>query len=361
MKIKPVQLLARVLLIALLLSPGVAHAQVNLHLAKPQWISGMTTFALNSTTRKCAGFFQGKAGTVSYIGVSVVSITGTSPTYDCRLETHTNQAPSGTLIAAGANVTTQFTAGWHWYAISTPPTVTAGQTFTAVVGYSSGTADGSNFATINLNPALQNSYIPQAYQNTGSWAGNLSTPVIAVKYSDGTILPSFPVTSQTDNIYSTSNTPDTYATLWTQPFTGYCSGFGMPIRIAASASAIVELLDSSNNVLATRTILANDASAAGTRQMIDELWEAPVLLGAGRSYRISVRAADTNTIRVWSHVWDSTAERNIGFGLVQGSTRKGSGAWTDTALTTNLIWPVFGTSTQVFPAFRSPVFGGARP
>ena len=157
-------------------------------------------------------------GDISEIGWYIKSMSAANFTVDVRVETvdAATGYPTGTLVNANANKSAVFYDAdntWVWSALDTDATVTMGQRL-AIVHHLAGYTSGS-FAT-NRNADDRNVLIPYGVEDYGaSWVRSSTVygPAIALKYSDGTIVPlerSWPYTAVGETVFNNTDTPDHY-------------------------------------------------------------------------------------------------------------------------------------------------------
>lgn len=143
-----------------------------------------------STEAMCIVGIAPKSGDIDRIVLTnyTAAVTGTSPTYDWRIETATSTADlihaSGSLWATNTNVT-QVPANdtVHTLTLTSPATVSAGDYFAVAVRYSSGTIDASNNWTMHgiaNHPLVPRGvrYMPQtSFYDGAAWVNSALYPL----------------------------------------------------------------------------------------------------------------------------------------------------------------------------------------
>jgi hypothetical protein len=125
----------------------------------------------------------------SKIWVYVHSETGTSPSYDARIETDSSGQPSGTLYHANATATfTATAAGWISATFGSAPAALATGTTYWIVIQPNGAPDGSNYIAVRYhNPTEIDNLRKRLTKTSGSWeAAGTETGVawLVVEFDD---------------------------------------------------------------------------------------------------------------------------------------------------------------------------------
>jgi hypothetical protein len=297
--------------------------------------SGQTTIPLDAAADAIGGIFQApRAGDIDRIGVSVSSIAGTSPTYVVALEGVANgPAPDGISLASATPA--QLSAGWTWISLGAGATVSAGDHLAATVRYSSGTINGSNNAVMNayVNSLDTNRMMPHFVQNiTGAWVAVNRSPTLAIRYAASAanwiIRGCIPFSDATATDFNTGSAADERGLFFTPAVGVDCVGAVVVIRCANTSSNYdVILYDSSDSVLASRTIDQDRLmSAVTTIGSVRVMW-APVTLTAGSNYRIAVRPSSTNNVRIFNYTF-ADQDALLAFQDAYMTERADAGAWT---------------------------------
>lgn len=308
----------------------------------------LSTQAMNASGVAVAGIFKcEKAGTIDRIESWVTAITGTCPTYDARLESLSAAFPSNSLIAANTNLAWQPSGtGMQSQTLTASRVVAVNDLLAAVIRYSSGTIDGSNFATFRsrcsgaVSGGGQTPWFPRAVLNTGGgWAVATTFPTVTPRYSDG----SYPALightpTMTSRDFNSGTNPDERGNRFTAPHTVNCHGARIYVRKASGSDFTVKLYDASNNVLASSAVTVNDQMGDASNQLYLPVFWTPVGLIGGQDYRLTVLATTANTLRI-SDLTFSSADARRAFGFEQYSTTRNDsgGSWTDDATAVALM------------------------
>lgn len=119
----------------------------------------ISSFALNQSTDALEVAFGSHTNeAITHLYTRLASITGTTPTYRISLQGQDSSGnPDGTIKGGGTPASATFSPsglGWsgnsgHWVALDNSYTPSRGEKLCHVIDYSSGTIDGSNFATFS--------------------------------------------------------------------------------------------------------------------------------------------------------------------------------------------------------------------
>jgi hypothetical protein len=119
--------------------------------------------SLSSSTSALEVIFQAlTTDPITHVGFRLASITGTTPSYVASIQ-GVNSAgtaigfPDGTIKGGGSPASHVFSpsslglasSAFHWIALDNSYTPSVGEFLAAVIGYSSGTVNGSNFASVS--------------------------------------------------------------------------------------------------------------------------------------------------------------------------------------------------------------------
>lgn len=285
-------------------------------------------------------------GTVTAIGVDVLSITGNPPPYSVAL-TGLNAFGQPDLLPFGGSAIEayDFTAtGMVWVTLTTPAAVTAGDLVAACV-WSGGVApDAGNCIETVFWPAVAGYYqeIPRENDRNavGTWSlVNGPLTGLAFRYSDGEIVGEAAEGWMTDS-YDSADTPDEIGAVIELPFSGTCYGCRVGIMDIGgyTASWTACFYDSGDNLLASVPVTdANYVDWASGYAEADLHWT-PVEVESG-TYRLTIRADHaTETIAPYGFTFDSAADRTSPWegARWQKTERTDGGSWTDTD--TELPW-----------------------
>lgn len=315
-----------------------------------EYITGATSNAiLDGSGDTIAGIFKAtQAGTLDKIESWVTAITGTSPTYDARLESLSAGLPSGSLIAANTNLTWQPSGtGLQSQTLTASRVVAINDLFAAVIRYSAGTINASNAATFKQRATITNpdGWMPRAMQDlsAGSWSYANSLPTITPRYSDG----SYPLLvnhtgASTTRTFSNASNPKERGNRFTSPHSFYCHGARIWIRkTTAGANFDVILYDPSDSVLASASVTANnELNNTSDTQYHYVYFSSAVLLTSGLTYRLAVAPTTANTLAL-SEITYSNADARKSQHFEQYTTTKSSGnVWSDDTTSAHRITPL---------------------
>lgn len=270
--------------------------------------------------------------------------------FEGRIETVSAGLPTGTIHTASASITfSDATGGSAWYkkTLGVACAVAKDDLLAPVIQYSSGTISGANqiFLLRNANNGggINACLLPCALSHNGtSWSQTQLPPNIAIYYDDGSIVGGgFYAYAITAIAYQSGSSPNEYSNSFVAPAGQDCIGIDAWLGFGnTSASAIATLYDSSNNVLATRTIPGSIGANFG--KVFFE-WAA-VSLTAGATYSLGIKSGSANNLTIYRYDFNSTIERNASVGIFTGRSRAG-GSWTDTALSTYSLSGRFSATT----------------
>lgn len=255
-------------------------------------MAGTTNLTVNATSVKPGVIFRtDRAVAIDRIEFWCSAVTGT-PVFDVRLETVSTNVPSGSLVAAGANLSgVTPSVGWNSVSLTTPYTPSVGDQLTAILVPS--TADGSNSAIINFSSAIRVQTIG-TYPLNGSTLSNRA-PHICPRYSDGlycaNTYPIEGVDFSTD--LSSATTPDEMAQVWVADGAHTVGGVYAMIASNSGATRTVEFVLYDNGV-EVRSVLINHLvrTASGTLGVLFCSFASDYVLTPGNTYRIAIRPVD---------------------------------------------------------------------
>lgn len=258
-------------------------------------------------------------------------------TLDVRIETVSGSTTTGVLWSAGT-----VASGVNFAAnttivncpLSSPAVIPAGSLF-AVVAIR---PVGSTF-----NGALRASSAATAsfpYRRTAPLATTATSGGISVAFKNGSTYYYHPRTSPVALLVGATNFANNVdkGNLITIDEDCMCYGivgaFGSAV---AAASWEARIYDSANNIIASRAIAANEAPATGISAGAPNsvFFATPVQLTAGQQYRYTIRNTSASNVAVYAGLQTGVTGvtqamlRSIMRADVIGTTRTGSGAWTD--------------------------------
>ena len=307
-----------------------------LHLANTPLLIGQAVNAdkidnqnSGSFTRLGAIFMAPKAGTLSAVLIDVAAVAGTVPTYTVDAESVAVGAntPSGTAIGAAGTFVPA--AGHAWVNLGANNTVTAGQLFALTLLAAGATA--ANYATFNWSSqggsSGYTSELPFALTYTTAWSAVQGNPILAYRYSDGTIFGGYAGTMG-NNAYSAISTFNEFASTFVAPSDCTLSEVWIGgTMVDTSASAAVNLYaGTSTTPLASTTIPANCLSALNANRTIR--LPLPFTLYGGLTYRIGLQAkVSSHNVSLVTYAYPDAATRAAIAGAIWLDKRGAGGAW----------------------------------
>lgn len=305
----------------------------------PRFGITVATQALSSAAHKVAGIYVApKTGNIRYIGCNCTAVSG-SPALDLRIETLTSGLPSGTLFGTNTNASYSptVTSSLVWTQLTADAAVTAGNTFAAVVAYTSGTS-----ATVAIR--MQNGWgqnQPCCAVTTGSWARQNDPPIVSVKYDDGQIISgATPVNSVDFATLTSSSTPNERATVFTAPVDCNCIGAIWMGTYNPGANYTANLYTGTSTTADHSQAVTSLDIGTGVSQDNEVYFSSAIALSAGQTYRISVKATTANSVFPWRATFASTNERNYTYGEITSDTRKDSSWIGESTTTVEMIAPL---------------------
>lgn len=285
-------------------------------------------------------FTAQKSGTLDRFFFGVRNALST-PSYLVRIETLSAGRPGNSIIATGASATvTPSGAGTvNIASMTTPYAITKGDMVAVTIQYSSGTIGASNYTEF---PYAAMSYPGPSYAQTGerylaavtahpTWGNGLASAAYAgfgAVYDDNEILgQAIPLA---DAIISTniptSGTDSWYGSTFTAPINCECIGWVGCGRFDGTCS--ITLYDSSNNSLASQSIVAGSYPAAANING-KGYFSSSVKLQQGQRYRLFGRLT-SGTMSIMSYRCDLATLTNPSlYHDLQATTSSNGIAWTN--------------------------------
>lgn len=296
-----------------------------------------------------------KTGTISKIGFRSGAVTSAGDA-DIRLETVTGGEPSGTLVAAGANVTVNINANaWFTATLSTPCAVTAGDEVAIVIANTTG-----NYNIVGPNNPMIACTYPYGTLFTTAWAKQSIRYSVALEYNDGSYgyLPTvLPLMNITTNTYGTGSTPNERGMKFRLGYSARVVGAWAFIDPDAACDLILYGADPSQMPLTGGSLSLSSASRQGTNQGLFLVhFPTPQTLLANTYYRLTLKPTTASTVTMADFDVNSAA---IYTGAVEGGsdfqfTTRSGGAWTDT----DQRRPLLGLMVDGIELGAGPLIGG---
>lgn len=313
------------------------------------WGSNPVAFSFNNSGGYLALPMQWPRGLASneitHVGYKQNSVTGTSPNYIMGLEgiSGTDGTPDASALRSTAafQPTSGDNAKFVWRALSSSYTATVGQFFMGVIRYSSGTIDGSNF--VQFHAAQSNTIMGFPYYVThngtsATKAGGM--PLFGCKTAGGDVF-GWPIgASAQTNINGGGVATSEAGMAFALPATLYPTYKIAGVRVwtnGAPASANL-----SARLYTGTTLLQECTRDSDWFSLVPgaiEFWftdSSLTTLTGGTTYRIVVHNSHASTNwGVGALTLSDAGDRDaFPFGTsVNGTTRVGSGSWTDTTTT----------------------------
>lgn len=282
-----------------------------------------------------------KAGNIHKIGFCFGALATPQDT-DFRVETVSAQFPSGTLWATNTNVV-----------------IPSGSLTAASLNMATLTAD----ATVALNdliglviapagtPAMNvvtmwsgYNMLPYAVFNNGAWAQSLSSPVIAIEYSDGSyaLTPHVvPFNAVNTHTYNSGSTPDEIGAKFRIPVSMRAMGFWLGVDLDNTCDVVIYDSDGAS-VLATATLTNAGRSITTGSLPLFGYFASPATLQANTYYYLSVKPGASNvSLYSWDMLSAAALDQLPGgqdWHYVTAKDPSGVGSWS--ATTTR--YPVLG-------------------
>lgn len=297
-------------------------------------------------------FLLPRSGSITDIGFSHVTTTGSPPDYQVSLETlTTNRRPSG-IMYGGSAVTafTPGTPGWRWVTLSTPATAVAGDVVAAVIGPTAtapstsnriGIGDGSLGSPNGINVNL---YFTSAWLEHDGGQGQ-----IALRYSDSSMvgIPAVNMQAQGPTIDNAS-TPDEIGAKFTVPFD--CTIDGAMLcqnAIVIGPPFTVKLYDASDTLLSSFDVTTTMDLDYGSDNFT--VLFAPVTLTKDTVYRLTMLPTSGANVRLGALQMISADTRALlpGGLYFAWTQRTDAGSWTDDD--TKLPWAALRLTSIEIP------------
>lgn len=271
------------------------------------------THDLSHADDATAWVFQPVPGiTITRLGVYIYSgfIVGTSPTYRLSLQSvNSSGEPTGTILGGGspASATSQLNdntgaGGWNWLDLDNSYTPSGGVLIAMVIEYSSGTIDGSNYATITHSLEGPQFKLPYSTNNDdgGGWNKYEGWP----QFGYGTASAKYGwlnLNKLTVNL-ATVSAGHRIALQFELPASRFgatyqVAGFRCAATLPSSDDIVYAIWNAAGTVLQSGTIAGGNAAMAGGGDLVtDFMFETPATLNYGTDYYVGFEQDDTETI-----------------------------------------------------------------
>ena len=317
---------------------------------------------MDASGEKMAMVFRAEASITCDRIAICCSKVGTSPTYRASIQgvSASTGAPDAAIATSGT-FTVSSTTNAEKIVTFTGTALTEGNLYAAVIDYSSGTINASNymlhqpgagwptFGFGGLRTASQNTGIPYfLYHNGTSWTKQTTAPNFGYGTSSR-MYGSYCGLTAADAVSGAN----TVANVFTLP-SGTCStytlaGIEFMGSLTTGGTVDCEIYDAGSGVSVTTTqkVTSHDTDQIGG--VADNVHYLPFTgslptLTAGTVYRIGIRPSGSAT--VWKGTFSASYVKEASWGgsVIYSSTRA-SGNWTDSTLSKYAIRPVFADLT----------------
>lgn len=314
-----------------------------------------------------------KAMTVTRLGVRLGTITGTTPTYRVSAQgINSSGNPDGTIKGATNNAKKTFSPsglGWsagsfNWLTLDETFSLAAGDYFSIVIDYSSGTINGSNCAsfTESWNTQVNAQNFPCSQENNATVRAKQPWGVAGVAWGSSTTVNGYPISAGTLQQINSASNPREVGFKFKIP-SGWCSTFKLRgikwlMGYNDAATQTFRLYDgggaSDTTVLQDVTLDTDVFNSTSGRPFVVCFDESTLAtLNAGTFYRIGITTDNANDTNMW--YWSVAAAGDFdAFPLQQDcywTQRPSGGSWTD--VTTQRPW-----ATLILDDITAPAGGG---
>lgn len=278
-----------------------------------------------------------RGGSLSKVGFYVVSCSANA-TVDVRVETvGADGHPTGTLVAANANINFNITTGmanvWQEVTLTSAPTITAGQMLAVVI---SNTVSAGTFILGSPGTSAGQFQLPYYDLFTASWAKSVS-PLAMGLMVNGTwmrVPGIYPANGIGITGYGSTSTPDERGIKITLPYRARAIGLWLAdYAVSTSSDFAYKAYDDADTVLFNTTFDPDHRSSLNSNGRTTFYFSTPLTLEAERAYRFTKLPSSTNQVGFQFMNANDTALMD-GFDMGQrciSTQRTDAGAWTDTA------------------------------
>lgn len=270
--------------------------------------NGSLDTILDATSEYVAIVFNvTNSGTIDRLHFLLSSLTANGDGLRVRLETVdlATGLPSGTLVAGSSEVTvTTAAAGWNRSPAGLNAAVTAGdlvaiKLMSPATGTTfQGTVRSGRYPTWTTEECSL--YAVQAVPTAAKYVTNAIMVAMALEYNDGTtpLQHGFsPISNVGSQNASTGVTYDTHGNVFRLPFRCSVSGITAVMAVGSETGDFVaELLDASNNVLASHARDATTLRNSSGLQFQSLRFASPLTLEANTTYKVVVRATTSSAL-----------------------------------------------------------------
>lgn len=323
----------------------------------------LTSFPLNASARMNAAIITAvKDLTLTRIGVTHTSTTGTSPTYRVSIQgVNSSGQPDGTVLGGGSPASKSFnpsSLGWgaashNILTLDNSVSITRGTTYALVTDYVSGTIDGSNFSSFGQTLAAPDKGLPYALDFQASWTKRTGIPLFS--YGDNSDLFGYPIATNSSQTYTSASTNE-YGVCFTVP-TSHGSTYkiyGVNVLYSPPTSTgtyAIKLYEGSG--AADTTVLQSSTGRVGlvtgstNRQQLILFSGSMATLTTGQPYRFSILAETANNNILYYTDFSNAADvLSVTQATAAYWTSRAGGNWTDVTTRLPFIELLIGDVTQ---------------
>ena len=315
------------------------------------------SFSLDQATDAIEIAFQiDEAVTITELWVRLNTITGTSPTYIVELYAVDGSGlPTGSVLATTAAFTPSGPSTWQKRALTASYAATRGQFLCMVLKYSSGTVDGSNFASFTSNFSAGvglNMKFPYMIQNNAN-TRTRQTGWPCFAFASAAKAFGKPILAASNVTINNS----TFGAKFTLP-----DGWGSTYQVKGlrcftttwSANRTLTMTLWNGGAASDTTVLQNvtidtDVTSANNQNIVEYFFDEATLstLNFGDTYRIGFATSDAFSQAFLAFTVAAAADLEA-FPLGQQFTlsTRTTGNWTDTATTRIICELILGDITE---------------
>jgi TM2 domain-containing membrane protein YozV len=327
----------------------------------------VSSIAFDSATDRL--FWIGRApvtDTLTTLYLRTATVT-TGCTIDVRIETVTNGRPSGTLFGTNTNINVVVADvddnAWKTATLTAGASLSRGDEFAIVITVASGTPNmnfagfpSETFSSASNQTPVTNAHYPLMMQDTGAgtWAFISTGFAWICQFSTAGVIPMTNMTpvdgAGTITAFNSGSSPDEYALQFVAPVDMRIAGIRAALfNVAAGADFTFSLWDSGTTDAGALAQQSQDGDFATTTSrdgFVDLLFDTPVEIAAGTTYRLGVRADTANNLSIGSYanttVTNAMRAMHGVISTMQLATRAWTagtaGPWTNTTTTIPLIY-----------------------
>ena len=288
-----------------------------------------SVFLLNAASEAAALIANvPKTGTIDRLRFYAAVTTNATVQGEVQTVTSSTGNPSGTPVGTQGTVTTSGT-GWYEITLGTGASVTQGEVYAFIVRQPSSSAG-------DMTVYASNAYWPTnrpygALFASGSWAKSYYTPLIMVRYNDGTWvelqhlvgahqITTDDVSQSTTPVDETGNRIDMVGTARVVGAEFFTNTWGGAFSVC--------FFDGSTEQEA-KVVAPNISAAPSTLVRWAIYFQSSYTMTNGGVYRLTIRPTDTTSRPILRYNFDSNVIKPLG-GMMKRTSRENLGAFSDT-------------------------------